>query len=119
MLRTLDRLLLSGIFVNGGWHAFSNPGGRVGKVADAGIQNPELAVEMNGALMVIGGALLGLNIAPKLAATMLIGSLIPTTVVGHPFWREKTSQGFQNQATQFLKNLGLIGCSLQCKRRKE
>ena len=109
MLRTLGHLLLSGIFISGGWAAFSQPGGRPTKVAEAGIPEPELAVELNGALMVIGGTMLGLGIAPKVAATMLIGSMVPTTIVGHAFWKEETGPGRQNHLTQFLKNLGLIG----------
>jgi len=109
MLRTLGHLLLSGIFISGGWAAFSKPGGRPQLVATAGIPEPEMAVELNGAIMVIGGTLLGLGIAPKLAATVLIGSLIPTTIVGHTFWKEETGTGRQNHLTQFLKNLGLIG----------
>lgn len=119
MLRRLQRLLLSGIFISGGWGAFSKPGGRVSKVASAGIQQPQLAVELNGALMVIFGALLGLDIAPKLAATVLIGSLIPTTLVGHAFWKEETEQGRQMQLTQFMKNLGLIGGLLMVLREKK
>jgi putative oxidoreductase len=109
MLRQLGHLLLSGIFISGGWAAFSEPGGRVKKVAEVGIQEPDVAVEANGLLMVICGAMLGLDIAPKLAALGLIGSLVPTTVVGHAFWKEESSQGRQGQWTQFLKNLGLLG----------
>jgi putative oxidoreductase len=109
MLRTLGHLLLSGIFILGGWSAFSQPGGRTKKVADAGIPEPERAVTLNGAIMVIGGILLGLGITPKLAATLLIANLIPTTAVGHAFWKEETGAGRQGQQTQFLKNLGLIG----------
>src|SRR5438270_9406386 len=107
MLRTLGHLLLSGVFISGGWGAFSKPSGRPTKVAAAGIPEPELAVEFNGAIMVIGGTLLGLGIAPKVAATMLIGSMVPTTIVGHAFWKEETGPGRQNHLTQFLKNLGL------------
>ena len=109
MLRTLGHLLLSSIFISGGWAAFSQPGGRPTKVAAAGIPEPELAVEFNGAIMMIGGTLLGLGIAPKVAATILIGSMVPTTIVGHAFWKEETGPERQNHLTQFLKNLGLIG----------
>jgi len=35
--------------------------------------------------------------------------LIPTTFVGHPFWKESESAARKNQQVQFLKNLGLIG----------
>ena len=119
MIRTLDRILLSGIFISGGWAAFSNPGGRVKKVADVGIQQPDQAVKLNGALMIVFGALLGLDILPKLAATVLIGTMIPTTFVGHAFWKEETDQGRQMQLTQFLKNLGLIGGLLMVLREKK
>ena len=108
MLRSLSHLLLSGIFISGGWGAFAQPGRRTQKVAGAGIPEPEGAVKLNGAIMVIGGLMLGLNIAPKLAAILLIGSLVPTTLVGHAFWKE-SGAGRQGQLTQFLKNLGLIG----------
>jgi putative oxidoreductase len=107
--RSLGHLLLSGIFISGGAQAFLEPGGRVNKVADAGLPEPKQAVELNGAAMVIGGALLAADIAPKLAATILIGALVPTTIVGHAFWKEENTAGRKNQLTQFFKNLGLLG----------
>ena len=50
-----------------------------------------------------------MGIAPKLAATILIGTIIPTTIVGHAFWKEEGVVGRKNQQTQFYKNLGLLG----------
>lgn len=109
MIRTGTRLLLSGIYTTNGWGAFSKPGGRPKLVAAAGIPQPEQAVVLKAAIMILAGLLLSLGIAPKLAATLLIGSMIPTTIVGHPFWKEEPGPQRQNQETQFLKNLGLIG----------
>ncbi len=108
MRRTGIQLLLSGIFIYGGWGAFSNPGGRPKLVAAAGIPRPEQAVVLNGALMIVAGLLLGLGIAPRIAAALLIGSLVPTTLVGHPFWKEEPGPEREKQLLQFLKNLGLI-----------
>lgn len=109
MIRSLAHTCLSGIFISGGWHAFQNPGGRVNKVADVGIPEPQQAVELNGAAMVVGGTMLGLGIAPKLGALILLGTIVPTTVVGHAFWKEESDMGRMNQQTQFYKNLGLLG----------
>src|SRR5437763_15580930 len=109
MIRSLSHILMSGIFISGGAAAFVNPNGRTNKVANAGIPAPEQAVVLNGAAMVIGGVLLGLGIAPKLAATILIGTIIPTTIVGHAFWKEEAVVGRKNQQTQLYKNLGLLG----------
>ncbi len=109
MLRTLARMCLSVVFINGGWHAFSEPGSRPGKVEQFGIPEPERAVILNGGIMMLAGSALALEVFPRLAALTLLGSLIPTTIVGHAFWREKDAAGRNAQSTQFAKNLGLIG----------
>ena len=109
MLKPLGRICLSGIFILGGADAFKTPAARTGKVEGAGIPEPELAVKINGATMVIGGILLALGIAPKVAAGALIGMMIPTTLVGHAFWDEQDPKTIAMQRVHFLKNLGLIG----------
>jgi uncharacterized membrane protein YphA (DoxX/SURF4 family) len=109
MIRSLARLLLSVIFISGGADAFLKPGGRVDKVANAGLPQPRQSVELNGLAMVIGGALLALGIFPKLAAAILMASIVPTTVVGHAFWKEESDASKKAQQIQFFKNLGLLG----------
>lgn len=109
MLKPLGRICLSGIFVIAGAEAFKAPGPRTQMVDSAGIPEPETAVKVNGAMMVLGGLMLAFGIAPKAAAGMLIGSLIPTTLVGHAFWKETEPKSLSMQRVQFLKNLGLIG----------
>jgi putative oxidoreductase len=108
-IKQLAYLLLSVIFIQGGYRAYSQPGRRVEQVAAIGIPEPELAVKVNGLTMVIGGAMLGLGILPKLAAAALFASLIPTTIAGHPFWKVEDEAGRKQQQTQFAKNLGLLG----------
>ena len=109
MIRTVTHLLLSGIYIINGWGAFSKPGGRPKLVAAAGIPRPEQAVVLNAAVMILAGLLLSLGITPRLAAALLLGSMIPTTIVGHAFWKEGPGLQRQNQETQFLKNLSMIG----------
>jgi uncharacterized membrane protein YphA (DoxX/SURF4 family) len=109
MLKALGRLCLAGIFIVAGAEAYREPGGRVKRVEDAGLPHPELGVRINGAMMVLAGIALGPGIAPKLAAGILIGSLIPTTLVGHAFLKEETAQMRSMQRVQLLKNLGLVG----------
>lgn len=119
MLRLLGQILLSGIFLKGGTDAFLEPGHRVELVAGAGIGNPRMAVEVNGAVMATGGAMLALNIAPRLAALALIGSLVPTTLVGHAFWKAPDEATRKAHLTQFLKNLGILAGLLLILRQKE
>ena len=109
LLRKLGQMSLAGIFITGGSQAFLKPGNRVKTVEKAGFPEPETMVILNGAIMVVGGTLLALNIAPKLTAAALIGSLVPTTLVGHAFWKEESEAARKAQQTQFMKNLSLIG----------
>ena len=118
MLKTLGHLFLSSIFIVGGADAFMKPGGRVTKVSDAGIAQPHSAVLLNGAAMVVGGTALALDFFPKLAALGLIAALVPTTLVGHAFWKETDAMSIKNQQTQFMKNLSLIGALLLVLREK-
>ncbi len=109
MIKALARMCLSGIFIIAGYGAFSEPGGRPNALPKIGLPASEELVKVNGATMVGAGVMLGLGIFPRLSALTLIGSLIPTTLAGHPFWKETEEKPRQTQQIQFLKNLGLIG----------
>jgi putative oxidoreductase len=112
MLKALGRLLLATIFISGGANTFMNPDGRARKVEDAGIPMPRQATILNGVIMVIAGSALAVGLFPKVAATLLIGSLIPTTFVGHPYWKEEHPGNRTGQQTHFLKNLSMLGALL-------
>lgn len=109
MIKSLGRLLLGAIFISGGANTFINPDQRALKVAKAGIPQPREATILNGATMVVAGTALSLGIAPKLAATALIATLIPTTFVGHPFWQEENPANRAGQQIHFLKNMAILG----------
>jgi putative oxidoreductase len=109
IVKSLGRILLSSMFIYGGAGAFSNPGKRVELVEQAGIPNARRATILNGAIMVISGIALAADIFPKLAATVLIGSLIPTTFVGHSFWRHDDPGSRAVNQIQFFKNASMLG----------
>jgi uncharacterized membrane protein YphA (DoxX/SURF4 family) len=106
--RRAGQALLGAIFIKLGFDAARDPGPRVDKAAALGVPNPELAVRGNGAAMVAGGAALGLDKVPRLAALGLIASMIPTTLAGHAFWELEGAER-KAQEIQFFKNLGLVG----------
>jgi uncharacterized membrane protein YphA (DoxX/SURF4 family) len=66
-------------------------------------------VQVNAAAQVAGGILLALGWFPRLAAILLAGSLVPTTLAGHRFWEIDDPADRARQRNQFLKNLGLLG----------
>lgn len=109
LFNRIARVALGVPFVWLGFEAAKEPGGRTALVEKAGLPDPEMLVRANGAAMVAGGAALALGIKPRLAATGLIASLIPTTVVGHAFWEQEDPVAAKAQRVQFLKNVALLG----------
>lgn len=65
-------------------------------------------VRIKAAADVLAGLALATGHATRPAAAVLAAGLVPTTLAGHPFWGTP-ADGRQQQQTQFLKNLGLLG----------
>jgi putative oxidoreductase len=108
-LRSLTRIAVAAPFVNLGWDAFLEPGGRPAKAAALGVPHPELAVVLNGGAMVVAGVALAAGVAPRLSAAVLAGLMAPTTVAGHAYWNETDPAVRGQQRIQFLKNLCMMG----------
>ena len=111
-VRAVARILFSLPFIVLGWEAVREPGGRVTLAANIGIPEPELAVRANGITMVAAGIALALGIVPRLAALVLAGAMVPTTLAGHPYWNETDPQRRAQQRIHFMKNLSMIGGAL-------
>jgi putative oxidoreductase len=96
LANTLGRGLLANMFIQNGFGAFLEPDSRAKKVEAAGLPQPRQSVILNGALMVLGG-------------TVLAACLIPTTFVGHLYWKEENPAAKANQKIHFFKNLAMLG----------
>ena len=108
VLRRLGRIGIASIFIHSGIDSAFEPGMRPGKVEAVGIPEPELMVRLNGAGMAIAGTALGMGIRPRASALALLALLVPTTLVGHPFWNEE-GPARRMQETHFLKNVAIAG----------
>ena len=108
-IRELARPLLAVTFVYSGWDVARHPGYRAQAAASLGVPQPELAVRANGVTMVAAGLALALGIFPRLAAGILAASMVPTTLAGHPFWKESDPQKRSGHRIHFLKNVSIIG----------
>jgi uncharacterized membrane protein YphA (DoxX/SURF4 family) len=116
--RRVARPLLAAIFVAGGVDAAKNPEGkaeaadRVASPLARTLGLPEdttVLVRANGIVQIVAGALLALGRMPRLAATALIASLVPTTLAGHRFWEEEDPKARSGQRIHFLKNAAVVG----------
>jgi putative oxidoreductase len=112
-LRAAGRATLAAMFITGGADALFDPGPRTPRAAELGLPlEPELAVQLNGAAMLVAGVALAAGIWPRLAAAVLAGTLVPTTLAGHPYWRVADPAARRQQRTHFFKNVGLLGGAL-------
>jgi len=120
-VRAVARVFLSAVFVGGGIQTFKNPDRAVAQakpVTDrltptlekAGLPtDPRTLVRANAAAQVAAGVLLATGKAPRPAALVLAGSLVPTTLAGHRYWEHDDPAQKAQHRNHFLKNLGLLG----------
>ena len=123
--RLLARPMLATIFVAGGINALRNTEGHavkakkvVDKVLPVAQQampkapiptDPATLVRINAGAQILAAAALATGRAPRLSATVLAASLVPTTVAGHAFWNETDPQAKNAQRLQFYKNTSVLG----------
>jgi putative oxidoreductase len=124
ILRRVARPLLATIFVTGGINALRQAEGhakaaepflnsafaKVGDVVPAQVpRDPVTLVRIDAAVKVGAGLALASGKAPRLAAGLLLGSLVPTTLATHSFWTIKEPGERQQQQVNFFKNASLAG----------
>ena len=117
--------MLATIFVAGGINALRNTEGHAAKakkltdkvvpvarqaVPKAPIPtDPATLVRINAGAQILAAAALATGRAPRLSATVLAASLVPTTLAGHAFWNETDPQAKNAQRLQFCKNTSVLG----------
>lgn len=124
IVRRIARPMLAGVFVVSGVDVLRNPGSRVDVAAPtvnalhalspAPVRpliptDPETAVRVNAAAQVGAGLLLATGKFPRIAASVLTTSLVPTTAVGHQFWAESDPAARAAHRVHFAKNLAILG----------
>ena len=110
--------MIAGMFISGGLDAMLHPDAKAPRaqavtqpITDTlGItEDPATLVRINGAVMVVGGVLLGTGRVPRLAAIALGATLIPTTLAAHRFWEIDDPTQRAQQRVHFLKNVSMFG----------
>ena len=122
----LARGLLAGVFVVGGINQIKGAHLLADKVEAAkeeygvvlDVAGEDL-VRLNGAGMALAGGALALGIAPRLSAAALIGLLVPTTIVGHPFWKIEDKAKRRTAVTGALNNAAIIGGLMLVRARRK
>ncbi|WP_432479507.1 DoxX family protein [Nocardioides sp. GXQ0305] len=123
--RLLARPMLASMFVVGGVNALRDAEGRARAAAPVTEKlvplaervlpqapiptEPVTLVRINALAQVGAGLLLASGRAPRLSATVLAASLVPTTAAGHRFWEETDPAQRANQKVHFFKNVSMLG----------
>lgn len=123
MIRRIARPLLGSVFVYTGYTGLtSDPGRKAAAVAplvdkatealpDSAVvpTNARTWVRINSGVQLGGGLLLATGRVPRAASLALAGTLVPSTVLDHPFWEQSDPEARREQQLHFVKNLSLLG----------
>ncbi|MET9328850.1 DoxX family protein [Tsukamurella sp. NPDC003166] len=123
MIRRIARPLLGSVFVYTGYTGLTSDPGRkadtVAPLVDKAVEAlPDSAavpasartwLRINSGVQLGGGLLLATGRAPRAASLALAGTLVPATVVDHPFWQQSDPDVRREQQLHFVKNLSLLG----------
>lgn len=124
ILRRIARSLLAPVFISRGLHALRQPdehvrvakplinqvvGQRSDMLPESVPTDAATLVRVDAAVKIGAGSALAMGKFPRLSSALLLGSLVPTTLVWHPFWEEDRPAERAEQLTQFYKNAGLAG----------
>ena len=124
LLRKIARPLLGSAFVASGVDALMSPAtpartaqpvldaGRSvlpGSVTSAVPNEAETVIRVAGAVQVGAGLALALGKGPRIASTVLAGTLVPTTLFASDFWNEQDPALKAAKRSAFTKNVGLLG----------
>lgn len=71
--------------------------------------DPVTLVRINAGIQIAAAAALSTGRAPRLSSTVLAGSLLPTTLAGHAFWRESDPATRKTQRLNFFKGISIVG----------
>ncbi|MCF8589170.1 DoxX family protein [Gordonia liuliyuniae] len=111
-LRRIARPLLGAAFIASGVDAVRTPSGPA-RTAEPLLESvpadTENVIRATGVVQIGAGIALAAGKAPRVASTVLAGTLVPTTVFASDFWNETDPDRRRAKQSDFIKNIGLLG----------
>lgn len=106
----IARFIFSLIFLLSGINHFSS--GSISYAASQGIPMADILVPVSGIIAFVGGLSILLGVHARVGALLILLFMVPVTLLMHDFWNVTDPQMAQNEMTQFMKNLTIIGGAL-------
>jgi putative oxidoreductase len=106
----LGRVLFALIFITAAPRHFSHEG--IQHAADLGVPLASLLVPVSGVMALAGGLSIALGYRARWGAWLLVGFLVPVTLMMHAFWTLHDPASIHIQQAMFAKNLSMLGAVL-------
>jgi putative oxidoreductase len=108
----LGRIVFGGFFLYNGINHIKERESMQQYAASKNVPNPEFAIPVSAALLILGGASVISGFKPKLGTLALIAFLATVSPTMHDFWSADDPNQKQNQLIHFSKNIALLGAAL-------
>lgn len=108
----LGRMLFGGFFLYNGVHQFKELKSLSQYAGSKNVPNPDVAVAVSGAALMLGGASLLLGVKPKLGSLAIAGFLGAVSPIMHDFWNQEDAREREAEMINFTKNIALLGATL-------
>ena len=106
------RILFGGFFVMSGMMHFLKKDAMTDYAASRNVSEPKLMVMLSGLFILLGGLGIVLGAYVRIAAILLIISLVVVSYKMHAFWKVRDSQMRATEMNNFMKNMALAGAAL-------
>jgi putative oxidoreductase len=112
LLFIIGRLILGLYFLHAGFNHFFKANYLASYAASKGVPLAKAGVIISGITFTIGGISLIGWIAPLIGLALLVVTLIPVTVLMHPFWKSTDPMHRAGEQVSFNKNLAIMGAMI-------
>jgi putative oxidoreductase len=109
-LYLVGRILFSLIFITAAPRHFTAEG--IHHAADLGVPLARLLVPLSGLVALAGGLSLAIGYHARWGAWLLVGFLVPVTLMMHAYWKVHDPAMVHVQQAMFAKNLSMLGAAL-------
>jgi putative oxidoreductase len=106
----IGRILFALIFITAAPRHFSPEG--IGHAAGLGVPLAAVLVPISGIMALAGGLSVAAGYRARWGAWLLVGFLVPVTLMMHAFWKLQDPAAVHIQQAMFAKNLSMLGAAL-------
>jgi putative oxidoreductase len=106
----VGRILFSLIFITAAPRHFTAEG--IQHAADLGVPLASLLVPLSGVVALAGGLSIAIGYHARWGACLLVGFLVPVTLMMHAYWKLHDPAMVHVQQGMFAKNLSMLGAAL-------